>query len=159
MQLLISDANILIDMEEGQLIELMFQLPYQYSTPDILFIEELEEEHQYLLDLGLSLSELSSNTMEYAMELVPRYNKASRNDCFALALAQQEECALLTGDKALRNAAETEAVEVKGSVWLVGEMIEAELLSVDHARVSFERMRDAGRRLPWALIEVMLNDF
>lgn len=159
MQLLISDANILIDMEEGQLIELMFQLPYQYSTPDILFIEELEDEHQYLLDLGLSLSELSSNTMEHAMELIPRYIKASRNDCFALALARQEECTLLTGDKALRSAAETEDVEVKGSIWLVRKMIEAELLSADQARVSFERMKDTGRRLPWTLIKVMLNDF
>lgn len=48
MQLLISDANILIDLEEGQLIELMFQLPYQFSIPDVLFEEELEEEHQHL---------------------------------------------------------------------------------------------------------------
>lgn len=29
-QLLVSDTNILIDMEEGQLIELMFQLPYNF---------------------------------------------------------------------------------------------------------------------------------
>jgi hypothetical protein len=62
-QLLISDANILIDLEEGQLIELTFQLPYQFTIPDILFVEELEAEHLYLLDKGLSLSELSGETM------------------------------------------------------------------------------------------------
>ena len=67
MQLLISDANILIDLEEGQLIELMFQLPYRFSIPDILFVEELEEEHQYLPELGLQLDEVSSETMMYAM--------------------------------------------------------------------------------------------
>ncbi|MFT5708399.1 MAG: hypothetical protein ACI9ES_002701, partial [Oceanospirillaceae bacterium] len=48
-QLLISDANILIDMEEGGLLEVMFQLPYDFATPDILFFEELEEEHTHLL--------------------------------------------------------------------------------------------------------------
>jgi hypothetical protein len=37
MQLLISDANILIDLEEGGLLEVFFRLPYQFSVPDILF--------------------------------------------------------------------------------------------------------------------------
>jgi hypothetical protein len=62
-QLLISDANILIDLEEGQLIELMFQLPYQFSIPDILFVEEMSEEHGYLPELGLDIAELSSEMM------------------------------------------------------------------------------------------------
>jgi len=43
MQLLISDANILIDMEEGQLLELMFQLPFEFRIPDLLFYDELED--------------------------------------------------------------------------------------------------------------------
>ncbi len=43
--------------------------------------------------------------MLYGMELTQRYTNSSRNDCFALALARQEKCLLLTGDKALRNAA------------------------------------------------------
>lgn len=46
-QLLISDANILIDMEEGELLTQLFQLPYQFAIPDILFVEELEEEHTF----------------------------------------------------------------------------------------------------------------
>lgn len=42
-QLLISDANILIDMEEGGLLEAMFQLPYDFATPDILFLKSLKK--------------------------------------------------------------------------------------------------------------------
>ncbi|WP_206434421.1 hypothetical protein [Iodobacter ciconiae] len=41
MQLLISDANILIDMEEGGLLASMFSLNYEFLIPDILFYEEL----------------------------------------------------------------------------------------------------------------------
>ena len=85
MQLLISDANILIDLEEGQLIDILFQLPYQFSIPDILFEEELEEAHQYLLQLGLRLGELNGETMMYAMTLIQSYRKTSRNDSYALA--------------------------------------------------------------------------
>lgn len=156
MQLLISDANILIDLEEGQLIALMFQLPYQFTIPDILFIEELEDEHNHLIELGLTISELTAKTMTYAIDLIPRYNKASRNDCFALALAVQEKCPLLTGDKALKKAAEAEAVMVKGTLWLVDLMVRQNLIDTAQAREAYLRMKDAGRRLPWHVAEAML---
>lgn len=156
MQLLISDANILIDLEEGQLVELMFHLPYQFSIPNILFYEELEEEHQYLLEHGLHLSELSPDTMTYAIELISRYWRPSRNDCFALALAANEKCPLLTGDKDLRNAAEKEAVMVRGTIWLVEMMVKQELITVGEARAAFKRMQSTGRRLPWGVAEARL---
>lgn len=158
-QLLISDANILIDMEEGHLIEEMFQLPYQFSIPDILFVEELEAQHQYLLGCGLIKSELSGETMMDAVRLIERYRKASRNDCFALALAAQEQCPLLTGDQALRNAAQKESVDVKGTLWLVQAMIEYELITTQDARQAYEKMRSSGRRLPWDLAFSTLGDF
>lgn len=156
-QLLISDTNILIDMEEGQLIDLMFQLPYQFSTPDILYYEELEEEHDHLLDLGLTISELESETMMHAnANLMPRYKGASRNDCLALALAAQEECPLLTGDKALRQAASDEAVIVMGTLWIVEQLIRQGLLPFDDARAAYARMEASGRRLPWPRAEASL---
>lgn len=68
--LMISDANALIDLEEGELIEQLFKLPY-----DIY--------------------------------------------CFALALAKSENCPLLSGDQALRKAADAEAVEVYGTIGLL----------------------------------------
>ena len=61
MKVLISDANVLIDMEVGGLIQPMFQLPYQFHTPDILFEEELDEQHAYLLEMGLIKAPLSSD--------------------------------------------------------------------------------------------------
>jgi len=155
-QLLISDANILIDLEEGGLIEQMFQLPFQFSIPDILFEEELDQQHSYLIELGLELRELSSESMLYGMELTQKYTNPSRNDCFALALAKQERCPLLTGDKALRVAAETEAVMVQGTLWLVEQLICQKIISMDHAREAYERMKQANRRLPWALAESKL---
>lgn len=60
MQLLISDANILIDLEEGDLFDVLFQLPYRFCVPDILFAEELEAQHSHLVEMGLALRELDS---------------------------------------------------------------------------------------------------
>ena len=38
MRLLISDANILIDMEAGALMGTLFQLPMQFGIPDLLLV-------------------------------------------------------------------------------------------------------------------------
>ena len=157
MLLLISDANILIDMEEGELLEQMFQLPYEFHIPDILFEEELEEQHRHLLARGLVLTELESETMLHAMELTAKYAEPSRNDCFALALAAQRQCPLLTGDQALRSAAENEAVMVQGTLWLVKMLVKRRLISTEDARAAYQKMKNARRRLPWDLAEVGLR--
>lgn len=157
-QLLISDANILIDMEEGGLLEAMFQLPFDFATPDILFVEELEEEHANLPNLGLVLKEVSSESMIYAMQLTGTYPQASRNDCFALALAKQEKCPLLTGDMALRRAAEKEAAIVKGTIWLVTQLVVQQKINIEQARDAYRQMQANGRRLPWSIAEKALEE-
>lgn len=158
MRLLISDTNILIDLEEGLLVEQLFKLPCEFCMPDILFEEELEKHHRHLIEEGLELGVLQSETMRYAMELIPRYTKASRNDCFALALATQENCPLLTGDRDSRNAAESESVMVKGTIWLVEVMVRHKLIDIAQARGAYTRMKDAGRRLPWGIAEEVLKE-
>jgi len=158
MQVLISDANILIDMEEGELIEEMFRLPYIFSIPDILFYEEMEEEHENLISLGLRLEDLSGETMTYGLRLTEQYRKPSRNDCFALALAKQEDCPLLTGDRDLRTAAEQESVIVMGTIWLVTQLVNVGIINCITARDSYDRMRLSGRRLPWSTAEEKLRE-
>ncbi|WP_339724123.1 PIN domain-containing protein [uncultured Paraglaciecola sp.] len=158
MQVLISDANILIDIEEGELLEEMFKLPYIFSIPDILFYEEMEEEHEHLIGLGLRLDELSGQTLKYGIDLTQQYKKPSRNDCFALALAKQEKCPLLTGDRDLRIAAENEAVVVVGTIWLITQLVQHELITAELARIAYDKMKDAGRRLPWDKAELKLRE-
>jgi hypothetical protein len=79
-QLLISDTNILIDMKEGGLLSDVFLLPYQLCVPDILYYEELEEQHAHLLELGLTLLEISGNSLMMLELLKSIYNKPSTND-------------------------------------------------------------------------------
>ena len=68
-------------------------------------------------------------------------------------LAEQEKCPLLTGDVALRSAAEAEHIEVKGTMWLVTEMLRQQCINHTKARGAFDRMRQGGRRLPWDLVQ------
>ena len=159
MLLLISDANILMDVEIGDLVASMFSLGYQFAVPDVLYHEELEEQHAHLLDMGLQIRRLSSKSLERVQTLSQTYAKPGRNDLFALALAEVEKCPLLTGDAALRQVAETEQVEVRGTVWLISAMLRERRITVTVARAALHKMRVNGRRLPWNAAEQVLDDF
>lgn len=63
MPLLVSDANIFIDLEEGGLIEQAFKLPERIEVPDLLFADELAQDHGDLLKRGLEVSGLSQTGM------------------------------------------------------------------------------------------------
>jgi hypothetical protein len=157
MLLIISDASVLIDIECGELTSAMFSLPYQFAVPDTLFAEELAERHGHLSRLGLISKTMSGDLVAEAYRLHQKYVKPSVNDMLALTLAKHEGCQLLTGDKALREAAKEFNVEVHGTIWLVEQMLRGEKITVDVARVAFQQMKDAGSRLPWTEVEKILN--
>ncbi len=66
MRLLISDANILIDMESGELMDKLFALPMQFGIPDLLYYEEIEPGTPGLDDLGLQVMEVDGEWVNYA---------------------------------------------------------------------------------------------
>lgn len=78
-------------------------------------------------------------------------------DHSALALAMQEKCPLLSGDKDLRVAAKNEGVEIHGTVWIIEELLNHKLLKQVQARASFDSMKAKGSRLPWGDVEKLLN--
>jgi hypothetical protein len=159
MQLLISDANILIDMDVGGLLQAMFQLPHDFGVPDILFAEELAEHHPELPGLGLCVLELGAQAVRDAEALLARHGTkgVSRIDVFALALARQERCRLLTGDRRLRDAAAAEQTEVLGTLWLVEQLVVSGVVDGPRAGAAYDAMRANGRRLPWAEISRQLR--
>mgnify|MGYP001615927311 FL=1 len=157
MKLLISDANIFIDMEAGGLVEAMFSLPETFVVPDILFREELAEYNPELPGLGLQVMSLTEERVAESMRLRLVHKHPSQNDLFALALAKQESCPLLTGDRRLRKAAEQEGVELKGTLWLVERMVEEAIISVEGAAEAYEGMRREKRWLPWAEVTKQLK--
>lgn len=148
-QLLVSDANIIIDLDVGNLLERFFRLPYQFITPDILFEQELKVQHSNLLDLGLCLCSLNEESMTYAFELKQKHKPTSLNDIFCLSLAKQEKCSLLTGDKALKEVAKLELIQTNGTIWVLKQLVLLNIIDRQDALNSLELMKSNGRRLPW----------
>jgi predicted nucleic acid-binding protein len=157
MLLLVSDANILIDVENGNLTPAIFCLPYEIAVPDILFELELRDRHSHLLELGLKVKYLTSESVKKTESLTAQYPRPSIIDHSALALAIQEQCPLLTGDKDLRTVALNEGVIVHGTIWIVEQLLNQKLIQQTQARASFEIMRAKGSRLPWVDVDKLLN--
>lgn len=155
--LLISDTNILMDVEAGGLTTALFSLAYTLAVPDILFDEELAEDFGHLVRMGLRVKELSPDVVQIAERLAQLYRNVSGNDRLALALALGEGVGLLTGDQLLKRADEREKVQVRGTIWILQEMIREKRITLAIALSALDRMRDAGRRLPWDLAKRVLQ--
>lgn len=162
--LLISDANILIDMSVAGLLEAMFSLPESFAVPNVLFAEELSERHPELLSFGLNTLVLDGAGVKEATTVMASCTgraAPSLNDVFALMLAKQVGGVLLTGDRRLRELAETRYsdIEVRGTLWLVQRLQEHGLLEPNAARAAYWQMRQSGSRLPWGEVNRQLVEW
>lgn len=82
--------------------------------------------------------------MSDAGKLIQRYSgSCSRNDCFVLALARQEQCVLLAGDHGLRNAAEMESTPVRGTIWVIERFVRRRIITRQRALSAY--LRHAGK--------------
>ena len=148
MALIISDANIIIDLECAGLTGRIFRLDMEIAAPDLLFHDELSGHHANLPALGLRILDLSPALIEQASSLCAHHSAAGIYDMFALVLALDRRCPLLTGDKTLRLLAGEYGVEVFGTLWLMERLHESRLITLKEMAEAYEVMLDSQRRLP-----------
>ncbi|WP_461393353.1 DUF3368 domain-containing protein [Deferrisoma sp.] len=142
------DANVLIDLHRGGVLDAVFRLGVSLAAPDVVVAELRVPDGAALLGMGLASLELSPEQVREVAELIPRYPGASTNDIFALVLAKALAAPLLTGDRHLRRAAEDQGVAVHGTLWLLDEMVRAGVIRKSQAANALTRMLAHGRRLP-----------
>ena len=147
-QVCVVDTNVLIDLYTGGVSRAVFQLPILLLAPDVLIAELQEPDGKLLLSYGLSGCELSSDEVQKVFRLATQYRRVSVNDLFALELARTLGTVLLTGDKHLRRVADQEGVPVRGTLWLLDEMVRLAVIPPRLAAQALEHMLNRGRRLP-----------
>ena len=144
----VTDTNVWIDLDTADLTDLIFRLPLSLQVPDVIVAELERPDGLTLARRGLQVRELTGRQVQEVARLASRYLRPSRSDLFALVLTRSQDATLLTGDRHLRSAAESEGVRVHGTLWLVDEMVAAALLEPQEAVARLLRMVEAGRRLP-----------
>jgi predicted nucleic acid-binding protein len=146
--LLVTDNNIWIDLKNGEVLELIFELPHSFITTDFAADELLPTFWTSLEALGVEAYGLSSEQITDIYLLNQSHPPVSTTDLSCLVLARDLSAILLSGDKPLRTLAKTQAIEVHGVLWLLDALIEHQIIKQSEACLALNRMLAHNARLP-----------
>jgi len=152
MKIAVKDANILIDLVNGDLLGTCLKLPYAFCTTEGV-ISQLEWEEQWstvrpFVDAGaLEIIELTTQEMEdiFASPLLMKLDVV---DLGVMHLAKRENAILLTGDLALRKESAQWGIRVHGLLWLLDQLLESNLLSQRSAAKRLRLIQAQNAYLP-----------
>lgn len=155
--MLVTDSTVWIDLDRAGLVEEMFRLGHELRAPDVIIAELLEPLGSELVERGLIAVELTGAQVLEVERLVAQYPRPSSGDVFALEVAVVHRATLLTGDRALREAATRERVAVHGTLWVLDRMVEQKLLTPPLAAGALEAMVMRRGRFPDGEVTKRLN--
>jgi len=140
--LLLSDANIFIDLERVGLLVEFSKLDIEISTSDFVF-NELNQKQQLLVEsLKIDIHTLDS---EELMTFFTQYQalgqvKISSQDYLIYYFAKKYNAYLLSNDKALRKFSNKNNIEVKGIFYILDLIIEQSSLSHTDLYTAIEKL-------------------
>lgn len=146
----VTDTNVWIDLQVGNLLDDVFELEARWLIPDLVGRELGPELKGLLLEWGLEERSLSGEEIEAVVRLNEAYPAPSRTDMATLVVARSEGGVLVTGDSHLREAAEEEGIEVHGTLWVLDALVETGKVPPPKAARALQFMMETGRRLPEA---------
>jgi hypothetical protein len=140
------------------MLEVAFRLKRGFSVPDLLYERELKHYNgSRLVELGLRIEELDADGVARAQHFIRSSPALTIADSFALALAQARAWTLLTGDGPLRALAATEGVDCHGALWLLDQMEQETVVSIQQLYDGLRRISSHVRcRLPAAEVRARL---
>ena len=165
MQYISSDTNIWIDFQAIQRLEMPFRLDYTFLMSKEVLARELRSPVDLpdkLLAAGLQQVEIDENEYWQAIEFRLKYHRLSEADAVALAIAKNRSITLLSGDGALRKAAQAEGVPIRGTIWVFDELLSSELISEEEyvqAMLDLKSQQENGRRLPIRELDMRIQRF
>lgn len=151
MIIVVNDANIIFDVIEINLTEFFFQLDYKFLITDFVY-KEIEKAEQimlleeYIQNKSLDIYEIDDINKIYGKNL--KNQTLSAEDCSVLIAAEEEKAIILTGDKALRQIAEKDGIEVHGILWVFDRLVDNEIILDDLAIDKLTNLMEINNRLP-----------
>lgn len=152
-KVLVSDTNIWIDLHKAEILEVVFQLPYEFVVTDFVYRELGQPDGAELQQLGLTVLPLEAESIQALFGLRVELNNSSLADVSCYYLASAHDWTLLTGDGALRTAGIRNGMTVHGVLWLLDELEEHALVTPEGLADALESMCRHGARLPVAECE------
>jgi predicted nucleic acid-binding protein len=144
----IVDASVWIDLEHGEVITELFLLHHDWTAPDLMRGELKEPLWSMLTGYGLRVSHLQPEEILEIERLRQIYKGLSITDLSCLVLAKSQNGTLIAGDQLLRRAAESEGLRVRGTLWILDELVRNRIVQEERAADSLQQMIRSRARLP-----------
>ena len=123
------DANILFDFIAGDIFDLLFLLPFDFHTPDIVANEiSGSYSERQLMQLGLKILALDDSEVLEIFTLKQEHTGLSVEDVSVYFLSRKHGTMILSNDGPLRELADASRIEYHGTLWLLEEMVQGEIL-------------------------------
>ena len=153
-RIVISDANVIIDLLSVSLLDAFFALPCEICTTDFVISEITRPEQQKMVQKFVKskkLTVVSFDADEFS-EVVLLQSKCPNNasivDCSVWYYAKKVKGRLLTGDGKLRSVAEKDNIKVSGILYLFENFVEHGILTAAEAADNLESLMACNVRLP-----------
>lgn len=148
----VKDACVLIDMANGGLLDLWFQLGIETHTTDLV-VRQVKTDQQWqmvstFIDAGtLKVTTLNGKQVEQ-MQRDFGALPVGVEDKSVMFLALELKAVLLTGDRRLRLEGLHRKLEVRGMLWILDELLAKQRLTPKLAAAKLRLILDGGAFLP-----------
>lgn len=163
-KVVVADTNIWIDFATGNILDRLFQLPYDFSVPEIVFHSEIKyyDWSELVLDNAiiekLNSEEVTLATQYKSIDTQRDGKEPNFNDCTCLSLAKSRDWTLATNDVRLRRIAEGILQNVKNTEWIFNELLAYEIIDAETANTALKVMKEEGRKkLPFDKIRRLIK--
>jgi hypothetical protein len=152
------DASILLDFIEGEIFGLLFSLPLEFSTSDIV-ADEISRSYtpSELREYGLEIIVLEEEHILEIGTMQAEHTELSPNDLSVFILARERRSFLISGDGPLRELADLSRIEYHGTIWLLEMMVQHEVILPGTAAVALRTMLNKKRWLPRSECERLIR--
>lgn len=158
--LLVSDASILIDLLDIELLSPFFSWVSHVSIPDIVFAEISKTTQESRLSKykhQLAITQFNSDELETMQGLAFKHSGLSIADCSLIYHARNMQVVMLTSDKALTRIAKHYGIEVHGIVWLFKNLVDHEYLTPTQAVKKIRQLIEINPRAPRVQLTDLIN--
>lgn len=153
MKILVNDANILIDLVKLGLLKQFANLSHELYTTDFILEEVNQQQKQEIMELIdnnkinlIVTSELDD--FQGINNLLENSSGLSFEDCSAWYYTKKMNGTLVTGDRRLRKIVEKDAIEVRGIIYILDEILKQSLISFEIAIQKVDLLYQLNNRLP-----------
>lgn len=164
LRIVITDANILIDLIKLDLSKILFQSGiFEFKTSDLVFNEIYPEQKEMLSSVikskHLEVCESDEADLIEIYKLKVKKEGLTIQDCSVWYYATKFEGILLTGDKQLRVCSRQSGIEVRGILFLFDQMVEHKLITLNEAIEKLNHLSKINHRLPKKEIDKRLKEW